>query len=68
MSTFSPFCMLNRPCDVTFVTQERTVSLDTRKAGKENIYRNLWVQDYPDANNFLLDVLGLNAAFTSVVD
>ena len=54
--------------DVTFVTQERAVYLDTRKDGKENIYRNSWVQDYPDANNFLLDVFGLNAAFTNVVD
>jgi len=54
--------------DVTFVTQERTVYLETRKAGKENIYRNSWVQDYPDANNFLFDVFGLNAAFTAVVD
>jgi oligopeptide transport system substrate-binding protein len=54
--------------DVTFVTQERAVYLDTRTEGNENIYRNSWVQDYPDANNFLFDVFGLNAAFTSVVD
>jgi len=54
--------------DVTFVAQERAVYLDTRKDGKENIYRNSWVQDYPDANNFLFDVFGLNAAFTSIVD
>jgi oligopeptide transport system substrate-binding protein len=40
----------------------------TRQDGKEQIYRNSWVQDYPDANNFLFDVFGLNAAFTSVVD
>ena len=31
-------------------------------------YRNSWVQDYPDANNFLFDVFGLNTAFTDVVD
>src|SRR5687767_7446153 len=54
--------------DVTFVTQERAVYLDTRQEGQENIYRNSWVQDYPDANNFLFDVFGLNAAFTDVVD
>jgi oligopeptide transport system substrate-binding protein len=54
--------------DVNFVTQERQVYLVTRKDGKENIYRNSWVQDYPDANNFLSDVFGLNAAFTAVVD
>lgn len=53
---------------VNFVTQERKVYLVTRKDGKENIYRNSWVQDYPDANNFLYDVFGLNAAFTAVVD
>ena len=54
--------------DVNFVTQERAVYLDTRTEGKENIYRNSWVQDYPDANNFLFDVFGLNTAFTDVVD
>ena len=54
--------------DVNFVTQERQVYLVTRQDGKEQIYRNSWVQDYPDANNFLFDVFGLNAAFTSVVD
>ena len=54
--------------NVNFVTQERAVYLDTRTEGKENIYRNSWVQDYPDANNFLFDVFGLNTAFTDVVD
>ena len=54
--------------DVNFVTQERQVYLVTRQDGKEQIYRNSWVQDYPDANNFLFDVFGLNAAFTAVVD
>lgn len=54
--------------NVNFVTQERKVYLVSRKDGKENIYRNSWVQDYPDANNFLYDVFGLNAAFTAVVD
>ncbi len=54
--------------NVTFVTQELAVYLDTRTEGNENIYRNSWVQDYPDANNFLFDVFGLNAAFTDVVD
>ena len=54
--------------DVTFVTQELATYLDTRTEGQENIYRNSWVQDYPDANNFLFDVFGLNAAFTDVVD
>jgi oligopeptide transport system substrate-binding protein len=54
--------------DVNFVTQERKVYLVTRQDGKEQIYRNSWVQDYPDANNFLFDVFGLNGAFTSVVD
>ncbi len=53
---------------VNFVTQERKVYLVTRQDGKEQIYRNSWVQDYPDANNFLFDVFGLNGAFTAVVD
>ncbi len=54
--------------DVNFVTQERKVYLVTRQDGKEQIYRNSWVQDYPDANNFLFDVFELDGAFTSVVD
>ncbi len=54
--------------NVNFVTQERKVYLVTRQDGKEQIYRNSWVQDYPDANNFLYDVFGLNGAFTAVVD
>ena len=54
--------------NVNFVTQENAVYIQTRKEGKENIYRNSWIQDYPDANNFLFDVFGLNAAFTAVVD
>src|SRR5512133_623981 len=38
---------------VNFVTQERKVYLQTRQEGKEQIYRNSWVQDYPDDNNLL---------------
>lgn len=54
--------------NVAFATRERAVYLRTRTEGKENIYRNSWVQDYPDTNNFLSDVFGLDAAFTDVVD
>jgi oligopeptide transport system substrate-binding protein len=54
--------------DVTFVTQERKVYLQTRQAGKENIYRTSWVQDYPDANNFLFDVFAVGGAFSNIAD
>ncbi len=53
---------------VTFVTQERQVYNVTRTAGKENIYRASWVQDYPDANNFLFDVFANGGAFSNIVD
>jgi oligopeptide transport system substrate-binding protein len=50
------------------VTQERQVYLETRTAGQENIYRTSWVQDYPDANNFLFDVFAKGGAFSDIVD
>ena len=53
---------------VTFVTQERKVYTVTRTAGKENIYRTSWVQDYPDANNFLFDVFANGGAFSNISD
>ena len=54
--------------DVTFTTQETKVYVVTRKEGTENIYRASWVQDYPDANNFLNDTFGAGQAFNAVVD
>ncbi len=53
---------------VNIVTQESKVYLNTRQDGQENIYRASWVQDYPDANNFLYDTFGPNGGFTSVID
>ncbi len=54
--------------NVTFVTQERKVYTVTRTAGKENVYRTSWVQDYPDANNFLFDVFANGGAFSNISD
>jgi oligopeptide transport system substrate-binding protein len=54
--------------DVTFTTQETKVYNVTRKEGNENIYRASWVQDYPDANNFLNDTFGAGQAFAALVD
>ncbi|WP_299024209.1 peptide ABC transporter substrate-binding protein [uncultured Thermanaerothrix sp.] len=42
--------------NVKLTNQEWKVYLKQRKAGNENIYRGSWVQDYPDANNFLREV------------
>ena len=41
--------------NVELINQERKVFLVQREQGKENVYRCSWVQDYPDANNFLYD-------------
>jgi len=53
---------------VNLINQERKVSLVTRRDGKEQIYRSSWVQDYPDANNFLADVFGPDMGYANVVD
>lgn len=53
---------------VTYISQERQVYLESRTAGQENIYRTSWVQDYPDANNFLFDVFSKGGAFSDIVD
>jgi len=44
---------------VQLTNQETKVYYGARKEGKENIYRSSWVQDYPDANNFLREVFGV---------
>jgi oligopeptide transport system substrate-binding protein len=54
--------------DVTFTTQETKVYVVTRKEGGENIYRASWLQDYPDANNFLNDTFGTGQSFNEMVD
>ena len=53
---------------VELINQERAVFLDMREEGKENIYRSSWVQDYPDANNFLFDTFGPGGGYSTVVD
>jgi len=44
--------------NVKLTNQERKVYLKQREEGLQNIYRSSWVQDYPDANNFMKDVFG----------
>lgn len=53
---------------VELINQETRVYLAARREGKENIYRSSWVQDYPDANNFLFEVFGPGAGYQLVVD
>lgn len=53
---------------VDLLNQEWKVYLDARTTGNENIYRSSWVQDYPDANNFMLEVFGPGAGYQDVVD
>lgn len=54
---------------VSLANQEWKVFLQQRKApdAKENIYRGSWVQDYPDANNFLKEVFSKGGAYADVV-
>lgn len=58
----------NLGVEVQLVNQEWAVYKVTRKEGKENIYRSSWVQDYPDANNFLKEVFSEGGAYSAVVD
>jgi oligopeptide transport system substrate-binding protein len=53
---------------VQLANQEWKVYLQQRREGNENIYRGSWVQDYPDANNFLWDVFGPGGGYADVVD
>jgi oligopeptide transport system substrate-binding protein len=57
----------NLGVEVQLVNQEWAVYKVTRKDGAENIYRSSWVQDYPDANNFLKEVFA-GGAYSEVVD
>ncbi|KPL77040.1 hypothetical protein ADN00_10795 [Ornatilinea apprima] len=59
----------NLGLDVQLTNQEWKVYKVTRTEGGENIYRSSWIQDYPDANNFLMEVFGIpGAGFADVVD
>jgi oligopeptide transport system substrate-binding protein len=58
----------NLGIDVSVTNQETKVYIPQRVEGKENIYRSSWVQDYPDANNFLYEVFGPGSGYQQVVD
>ncbi len=53
---------------VELVNQEWAVFKVSRKDGQNNVYRGSWVQDYPDANNFLYEVFAPGGAYQDVVD
>ena len=53
--------------NVELINQERKVFLVQREQGLENVYRCSWVQDYPDANNFLFDTFSPNGGYDTVV-
>jgi oligopeptide transport system substrate-binding protein len=52
---------------VSLKNQERKVYYKQRTEGTENVYRLSWVQDYPDANNFLFEVFGPGGGFQNIV-
>jgi oligopeptide transport system substrate-binding protein len=54
--------------NTTLLNQERAVFFSQRSEGKENVYRGSWVQDYPDANNFMNDVFGKDGGYYDVMD
>lgn len=53
---------------VQLTNQEWQVYRQARIEGNEHVYRSSWVQDYPDANNFLTEVFGPTGAYHDVVD
>lgn len=53
---------------VNLINQEWRVFLQQRTEGNEHIFRSSWVQDYPDANNFLFEVFGPGSGYQAVVD
>lgn len=57
----------NLGIDVKLINQERKVFYAARTEGKENVYRSSWVQDYPDANNFLYEVFGPGSGYANIV-
>lgn len=58
----------NLGVEVQLANQEIATYKVSRKEGKENIYRSSWVQDYPDANNFLKEVFSDGGTYSDVVD
>src|SRR5512136_1178686 len=59
----------NLGLNVSLSSQERKVYYTTRSApdAKENIFRMSWVQDYPDANNFMKEVFAKDGYDSNVV-
>jgi len=54
--------------NIELSNQEWKVYKISRQDGNENIYRSSWVQDYPDANNFVKEVFATGGAYSDVVD
>ncbi len=54
--------------NVVLKDQEWIQYRDTRVTGKENIYRVTWNQEYPDANNFLMDLFGPRGIYRNIVN
>jgi oligopeptide transport system substrate-binding protein len=57
----------NLGLNVQLVVVERKVFYATRSKAQQNIFRSSWVQDYPDANNFLMEVFGPGTSYSNVV-
>lgn len=53
---------------VELINQEWKVFRESRTQGDAHVYRSTWVQDYPDANNFLYEVFGPGGAYQNVTD
>lgn len=51
---------------VSLINQERKVFIAQRTDGKNNVIRASWVMDYPDANNFMMDVWGPVGGFADI--
>ncbi len=57
----------NLGINVQLVTVETKVFYSTRKQAQQNVFRSSWVQDYPDANNFLMEVFGPGTGYSAVM-
>jgi oligopeptide transport system substrate-binding protein len=51
---------------VNLINQERKVFIAQRTDGTNNVIRASWVMDYPDANNFMMDVWGPVGGFADI--
>lgn len=57
----------NLGINVQLVTVETKIFYSTRKQAQQNVFRSSWVQDYPDANNFLMEVFGPGTSYSGVM-